>query len=107
MHESLVVEKPGAHILCRGGVVALAKIWKELADRVGAGHVMLGTDFNSPLSGISSECAENEELKTFGFREASQIPIFLDELKRFGAPIDSKSTVQEEAFLEAWAKVRP
>ncbi len=107
MHADILVEKPFSKTLCKSGIVIIAKIWKELAAQVGPERVMLGSDFNSPLSGISPECADSPEFKQVGFRDASQIPTFLDELKRLGAPVDSKSNLQIEAFLDAWSKVRP
>lgn len=106
-HETLLVEKPVTKEMCRSGPIVIAKIWKEVAARVGSERVMLGTDFNSPLKGVSPECAVNVDLKNGGLKDASQIPAFLNELKHWGAPVGADSREQEEAFLDAWARVRP
>jgi microsomal dipeptidase-like Zn-dependent dipeptidase len=92
---------------CFSGLLEFKKQIQELEQRIGKYKVMIGSDFNSPLKGLSAACGarEGEILGVFestGFFRQDQFKSLSDFV---GSDPDwTRST--EEAFLSNWEKVR-
>ena len=92
---------------CFSGLLEFKKQIQELEQRIGKYKVMIGSDFNSPLKGLSAACGarEGEILGVFestGFFRQDQFKSLSDFV---GSDPDwTRST--EEAFLSNWEKIR-
>ena len=92
---------------CFSGLLEFKKQIQALEQRIGKNKVMIGSDFNSPLKGLSAACGarEGEILGVFestGFFRQDQFKSLSDFV---GSDPDwTRST--EEAFLSNWEKVR-
>jgi len=93
---------------CFSGLLEFRNQMRILEKRIGAFRVTLGTDFNSPLRGLSRACRISEgeilsEIESSGFYRYDQFKAVADYVST--EPEWSRKT--EEAFLSAWQKIRP
>ncbi len=98
----------GNHGGCFSGLTEFKKQFEWLESKVGKQKVMIGSDFNSPIKGLSPSCKAREgeilgAFETTGFFRQEQFKALSDFVAT--EPDWTKST--EESFLAAWERIRP
>ncbi len=99
----------GSDPSCYRNFSTLVEEWMRLSAKTSPPQVMLGSDFNAPLMGLSPGCDKTQDLDLVqnGFFSAGQVPKLWSALRQMGAPLPIDLLEQERAFLDAWAKVNP
>ena len=85
---------------------ALALSYNELAARIGAESIGIGTDFNSPVPHMRPSCGTGTSLDTEGFWNLAQSSELPQALRAAGANVPANPEASLDRFLDAWARVR-
>jgi microsomal dipeptidase-like Zn-dependent dipeptidase len=97
---------------CRRGIRAFAEEWQRAALAVGtASGVVLGSDFNAPVSGLIGGCervtlASDPEFVERGFYRGEDLPRLFGAMQEIGVDFGKDPRIAVERFLAAWEKVR-
>jgi microsomal dipeptidase-like Zn-dependent dipeptidase len=92
---------------CFSGLFEFKRQIQSLEQKIGKNKVMIGSDFNSPLKGLSPACRANEGeilsvFESTGFFRQEQFKSLSD----FVGSDPNWTRATEEAFLSNWEKVR-
>jgi microsomal dipeptidase-like Zn-dependent dipeptidase len=92
---------------CFSGLQEFKKQIQSLEMKIGKNKVMIGSDFNAPLKGLSPACQNSEggiqgTFESTGFFKQDQFKALSD----FVASEADWTVASEEAFLSAWEKIR-
>lgn len=91
---------------CVGGIHALAEQWKEVAAKLPAEAIALGSDYSDGISHLHPACPVGTELDAAGLWNIGQAGAVWDSLEKLGAPVPRSRRAILDHFLDAWAKAR-
>jgi microsomal dipeptidase-like Zn-dependent dipeptidase len=97
---------------CRRGIRAFAEEWQRTALAVGdSSGVVLGSDFNAPVSGLIGGCervtlASDPDFVERGFYRGEDLPHLFGAMREVGVDFGKDPRIAVERFLTAWEKVR-
>jgi len=102
------LEGAGSQTSCFSGLLEYKREFRLFEQQVGKFQVMVGSDINAPLRGLSPKCKTLDgellgEFESRGFYRYDQFSSLTDYL----ASDPTWNAQTEEAFLTAWEKVRP
>ena len=91
---------------CQGGAHALATQYRDLASRIGAESIALGSDYNGGIPHLRPSCGTGTALDQQGMWNIGQASEVWAAMIKLGAPVPPQGK-RVAQFLEAWKKITP